>query len=51
MDRTTTIRASVTPPENREARNHYFTPARAKVRGATEFYDCMGIDYIKEDIF
>ncbi len=51
MDRTTLNRAPATPPENHEDNSHYFTPARAKVRGAVEFYDRMGIEYFKEDIF
>lgn len=43
--------APTTPNDHRENNSHYFTPARAKVRGAVEFCDRMGIDYFKEDIF
>lgn len=51
MDRSTLNRAPATPPENREDNSHYFTPARAKVRGAVEFCNRMGIESFKEDIF
>ena len=51
MNRTTTNRAPTTPNDDRENNSHYFTPARAKVRGAVEFCDRRGIDYFKEDIF
>lgn len=47
MNRKTTTRAPVTPPENREGSSHYFTPAGAKVRGAVEFCDRMGMEYFK----
>ena len=42
-------RAPATPTENREDSSHYFTPAGAKVRGAVEFCDRMGIEYFKGD--
>lgn len=51
MNRTTTNRAPSTPDEDHEDNSQYFTLARAKVRGAVEFCDRMGIDYFKEDIF
>lgn len=51
MDRTTTNQAPQTPPEDREGHGHYFTPARAKVRGAVQFCERMGIEYFKEDVF
>ena len=51
MNRTTTNRAPTTPDDHLDDDSHYFTPARAKVRGAAQFCDRMGIDYFKEDIF
>lgn len=51
MQRNTTNHAPRTPPENRENHGHYFTPARAKVRGAVEFCERMGIPYVKADVF
>ena len=51
MNRTTTNRAPTTPDDHLEDDSHYFTPARAKVRGAVQFCDRMGIVYFKEDIF
>ncbi len=51
MDRTTTNQAPQTPPEDREGHGHYFTPAQAKVRGAVQFCERMGIEYFKEDVF
>ena len=51
MDRTTTNQDPQTPPEDREGLGHYFTPARAKVRGAVQFCKRMGIAYFKEDMF
>ena len=50
MHRSTTNQAPRTPPENLESNGHYFTPARAKVRGAVEFCERMGIRYFKEDV-
>lgn len=52
MDRTTVNQAPQTPPtEDREGKGHYFTPALAKARGVVQFYERMGIEYFKEDIF
>ena len=51
MKRTTISQAPQTPPEDREGHGHYFTPARAKVRGAVQFYERMGIEYVKRDVF
>ncbi len=51
MNRTTTNCAPTTPDDHLEDNSHYFTPARAKVRGAVQFCDRMGIQYFKEDIF
>ena len=51
MNRTTTNQAPQTPPEDREGHGHYFTPARAKVRGAVQFCERMGIEYFKGDVF
>ncbi len=52
MDRTTVNQAPQTPPtEDREGNGHYFTPARAKVRGAVQFCERIGIEYFKEDVF
>lgn len=52
MTRTTINPAPQTPDnEDREGHGHYFTPARAKVRGAVQFCERMGIDYVKRDVF
>ena len=51
MNRTTTNRAPPTPNWNLKDNDHYFTPTRAKFRGAVEFRDRIGIDYFKEDNF
>ena len=51
MNRSTIKCAFTTPDEDREDNSHYFTPARAKVRGAAEFCDRMRIEHFKEDIF
>ena len=52
MKRKTINPAPQTPDsEDREGQGHYFTPARAKVRGAVQFCERMGIDYIKRDVF
>ena len=52
MNRSTVKRALSTPDqEDREDNSHYFTPARAKVGGAAQFCDQMGIEHFKEDIF
>ena len=51
MDRTTTNQAPQTPPEDREGHGYHFTPARARVRGAVQFCERMGIGYFKEDVF
>ncbi len=51
MDCSTIKRALTTPDEDRENNSHYFTPGRAKVCGAAEFCDRMGIEHFKEDIF
>lgn len=51
MHRSTTNQVPRTPSGNRESNGHYFTPARAKVRGAVEFCERMGIPYFKEDVF
>ncbi len=44
-------RALTTPDEDREDNSYYFTPARTKVHGDAEFYDRIGIEHFKEDIF
>lgn len=51
MTRTTTDRAPATPDDDLEDDSHYFTPVRAKVCGAVQFCDRMGVDYLKEDNF
>ena len=52
MKRKTINPAPQTPDsEDREGQGHYFTPARAKVRGAVQFCERMGIDYVKRDVF
>lgn len=52
MNRSTVKRALSTPDqEDREDNSHYFTPTGAKVRGAAQFCDQMGIEHFKEDIF
>ncbi len=51
MDHTTLNRATATLPKNREYNIYYFTPTQAKVCIAVEFYDRIGIEYFKEDIF
>ena len=51
MDRRTKTRAPLTAPQNRQGSSHYFTPARARVRGAVKICDRKGMDYFKEDIF
>ena len=37
--------------EDRKGQKHYFTPRRANVRGAVQFCERRGIDYIKKDVF
>ena len=52
MNRTTINPALQTPDnEDYEGQEHYFTPVRAKVRGAFQFCERMGIDYVKRDVF
>lgn len=52
MDRSTLKRPAITPPlEIRLGESHYFTPIRAKVRGAVQFCEKMWIQYSKEDVF
>ena len=52
MNKTTINPASQTPNnEDYESQKHYFTLARAKVRGAVQFYERMGIDFVKRDVF
>ena len=51
MNCTTTDCAPTTPDDHLDDDSHCFTPARAKVRGAVQFCDHMGVQYFKEDIF
>ena len=52
MNRTTINQAPQTPPrEDHEGNGHYFTPAQAKVRGAVQFCERIGIEYFKKDVF
>lgn len=52
MNRITINLASQTlDNKDRESQGHYFIPIRAKVRGTVQFYERMGIDYIKRDVF
>ena len=52
MNRTTINPALQTPDnEDRESQEHYFTFVQAKVRGAVQFYERMGIDYVKRHVF
>lgn len=52
MTRITINLTSQTPNnKNHEGHRHYFTPMQIKVRDAVQFYDHMGIDYVKRDIF
>ena len=37
--------------DSRERQKHYTTPVKAKVQGAVEFCERMGISYYKEDVF
>lgn len=34
-----------------EGHQHYFTLTQAKVWGAVQLYECIGIDYVKKDVF
>ena len=34
-----------------EGHEYYFTPTQAKVRDAVQFFERIGIDYVKKDIF
>ena len=40
-------------PDNEDCKGHrhYLTIARAKIRGAVQFCERMGIDYVKKDVF
>lgn len=46
-----TYRAFATANKKYEDNSYCFTPARAKVRGAVEVCNWMGIDYLKEQKF
>lgn len=46
-----TYRAFATANKKYEDNNYCFTPARAKVRGAVEVCNWMGINYFKEQKF
>ena len=37
--------------DSRERQKHYTTPVKAKVQGAVEFCERMGISYYKEEVF
>ena len=44
-------RPNTAEPNSSESRMHYPTPTKAKIQGAVEFCDRMGILYFKKDVF
>ena len=48
-----TINPAPQTPDSKdcEGPGYYFTLARAKVRGAVQFCERMGIDYVKRNVF
>lgn len=48
-----TINSTLQMPNNKdcESHRHYFTPMQTKISGTIQFYEGMGIKYIKRHIF